>query len=64
MRVINRQRDRRLGERHFRADTSDHFVELARRLHEDHHLGYGTIAAKLEVSRYTVRDWCTYRRRG
>lgn len=38
-------------------------VEAARELHEAEGWGYKRIAKKLEVSRYTVRDWCVYRTR-
>lgn len=38
----------------------DWIVEAARELHEQG-WGYGRIGKKLDVPKYTVRDWCTYR---
>lgn len=54
----------RMGESHPRARLSDHDVELMRRLHEEHGLGYGTLADKFECGASTARDICTYRTRG
>jgi hypothetical protein len=54
----------RIGESHPRARLSDHDVTLIRTLHEEHHLGYATLAAKFEAPKSTIRNVCTYRTRG
>lgn len=53
----------RIGASHPRAQLSDADVELIRTLHEDHKIGYGTLASKFETSPWTIRDICTYRTR-
>lgn len=66
MRVINRIRDRRLGERHHlarAAGVNDHEIELIRRLHEECRLGYGVIAHKMGLSKSAVQKYCNYTRR-
>lgn len=62
-RVIDRRRDKRIGERHFAAKMTDEDVRLARELHEQHRLGYGTLAQKFDVAKSTMSDICRYRRR-
>jgi hypothetical protein len=52
----------RRGEAHPRAKLSDEDVRLILDLHEAG-LGYGTIAEKFEVSRWTIRNFCTGRSR-
>ena len=42
---------------------SDREVALVRELHERHGWGYRRIAKKMGISRWTVRDYCKYRRR-
>ena len=51
-----------MGERHPFAKLSDHEVELIRILH-DEGMSYSEIAMKMEVSKSSVADLCTYRRR-
>ena len=41
----------------------DALVDLARTLHDEAGMGYRTIAKRLGVRLYTVRDWLRYRRR-
>lgn len=53
----------RIGESHPRAQLSSDDVNLIRTLHEEHQLGYGTLASKFETSPWTIRDICTYRTR-
>ena len=53
----------RIGESHPRARLSDTDVSLIRTLHEEHQLGYGTLAEKFGVAKSTVQDICTYRTR-
>ncbi len=53
----------RIGESHPRAQLSREDVKLMRQLHEDHDIGYGTIAKKFECGVSTARDICTYRTR-
>jgi hypothetical protein len=36
---------------------------MIRTLHEEHALGYGTLAKKWEAPESTIRDICTYRTR-
>jgi len=50
----------RVGEDHHRAKLTDHDVELIRELHEEHGLGYRTLAKKFEVSRSLIRHICKY----
>lgn len=57
------RRGHRRGEQHPRAKLTDHDVALIRTLHECHELGYGTLAAKFEVPKSTVRDVCKYHTR-
>ena len=45
------------------AQLSDREVALVRELHELHGWGYRRIAKKMGISRWTVRDYCKYRRR-
>lgn len=61
--MITRPRRPPRGETHPHAKYSDHEVELVRRLHEVHGLGYKKIAMKLEMPVATVQSICTYRRR-
>ena len=48
---------------------TDHEVELMRVMHEEfplghpEHVGYRKLTAIFQVPRYTVRDFCLYRRR-
>lgn len=62
VRVRRSPTGRRIGESHPRVRAPAEDVRLARALH-DEGLGYGEIGKKLEVSRYTVRNWCTEERR-
>jgi transposase len=43
--------------------ASDSLVDLARTLHDEAGMGYRTIAKRLGIRLYTVRDWLRYRRR-
>lgn len=53
----------RCGESHPKATSDDSEVQIVRELHEEHGLGYGTIAEKMELPKSTVRNWCKdYRR--
>ncbi|MCS3902806.1 DNA invertase Pin-like site-specific DNA recombinase [Methylohalomonas lacus] len=51
----------RAGESHPKAKLSDNDVRLIRELHENHGLGYGTIAKKFDSSRSTIISICNYR---
>lgn len=62
-RLYNPLKDRRLGERHYRAQLSNHEVELARALRWDHNISISEIARKLEQPRTTIRDICNFRSR-
>lgn len=53
----------RIGESHHRAQLSSDDVSMIRTLHEEHALGYGTLAKKFESAPSTIRDICTYRTR-
>lgn len=53
----------RIGENHPRALISDHDVELIRELAEGG-MPYAEIAAKFEISKFTVGRICRYERRG
>ena len=63
VRVSRLPGDRRVGERHHRARLTDHDVELVRTLHEEHGLGYKSLARKFDAPVSTVRDVCKYLRR-
>ena len=52
-----------VGESHHRAKLSDSDVNLIRDLHEEYEFGYKKLAFVFEVSRDTIRQICTYRRR-
>ena len=52
----------RIGENHPRALISDHDVELIRKLAEGG-MRYAEIAAKFEISKFTVGRICRYERR-
>lgn len=51
------------GERHHKAAAPDDDVRLVRELREQYGISYGELAKKFEVSRWVIRDWCTYRTR-
>ncbi len=51
------------GEGHHKVNVPDSDVELVRELHEQHGIGYGELAKKFEVGKWTIRNWCTYRSR-
>lgn len=53
----------RIGEAHPKAKLSDEDVDRIREYREDSGKSYGFIAMKFHISRFTVRDICTYRRR-
>lgn len=53
----------RIGESHPRAQLTSDDVKLMRQLHEEHKIGYGTLADKFECSPWTARDICKYRTR-
>jgi hypothetical protein len=57
------ERGNRIGESNPRAEASDHDVDLCVQLRAE---GYtlGWLAAKFEVGKSTVQDWCSGRRRG
>lgn len=57
------QNGNRVGEDHGKAKLTDHDIDLIRELHEEHGLGYRTLARKFETSKSTIRDICKYRRR-
>ena len=50
--------------KHRKECQPDALVDLARTLHDEAGMGYRTIARRLGVRLYTVRDWLRYRRRG
>jgi predicted DNA-binding protein (UPF0251 family) len=52
----------RVGEDHQNAKLSDHEVELVRRLRAEG-MSYDRIAAKMGVSKSSIADICTWRRR-
>lgn len=54
---------RRLPEPHWRAKLTDEEVELIRELYAEGLWSYATLAVVFEVSRFTIRDIVTYRRR-
>lgn len=56
------KRRQSFGETHWKADLSDHEVELMRSLH-DEGWGYRRLAAKFEIPRDTVRSIVNYRTR-
>jgi len=62
-RVQLNERGNRIGESNPNAECSDHEVELAVELREQG-FSFGWIARKFEVSKGTVYDWCSGRRRG
>lgn len=51
------------GEQHHNAKLSDKDVDQIRELHEQHGLGYRTIANKFEVHPSTIRDILQYKSR-
>jgi hypothetical protein len=51
------------GEAHHRARHPNDVVERARELHEQHGLSYELIGMLLQISQWTVREWCAYRTR-
>lgn len=53
----------RVGEHHQNSVLSDYEVELIRSIYEDGVVGYETIAKAFGVSKASVRDLVTYRRR-
>lgn len=61
--VTTNDRGLRIGESHARAKLTDHEVDLIRELHEEHGMGYRLLATKFEVSKRTIRDICSYRKR-
>lgn len=53
-----------VGEDHPRAKLTDADVELIRELHEEYEgYGYRKLAKMFDVSRWYIRDLCTYKRR-
>jgi DNA-binding transcriptional regulator YiaG len=50
----------KLGVRHHRAKHDTATVERARELRERHGWSYNRIAIALDVSMWTVREWCRY----
>lgn len=52
-----------IGEAHHRAKLSDSDVELIRDIYDEGMASYGTLAQVFEVSKYTIRDIVTFRRR-
>ena len=53
----------RIGESHPRARLSSDDVTMIRTLHEEHGLGYRTLADKFETPRETIRSICRYESR-
>jgi len=51
------------GERHWKAELTDHEVDLMRTLHEDDGWGYRRLSEKFEIPRSTVQYICNYKRR-
>lgn len=52
----------RIGEDHPKARYTNHEVDLVLQLH-DQGAGYGKIAAKMDMPKSTVQDFCNGRRR-
>lgn len=57
------ERGNPLGEQHHRAILSDADVELIRDIYDEGMVGYGLLAQVFGVSRATIRDIVTFRRR-
>lgn len=51
---------RRIGESHPRAKLTDRDIDLIRELHEEHGMGYKTIARKFETCHMTIAKICRY----
>ena len=59
---INADTRKGFGEKHYKADLTDHEVELVRQLH-DEGWGYRRLAKKFEIHRSTIQKICTFRSR-
>jgi DNA invertase Pin-like site-specific DNA recombinase len=57
------ERRYRIGESHHRAKLTDAQVDEMRELHEEHSVGYRTLAKRFNVSKRTVRDIVQYKTR-
>lgn len=53
----------RVGMSHQNARISDATVDAIRDLHEDHDIGYGTLATMFNLDRGTIAKICRYERR-
>lgn len=62
--VAVNERGYRVGQDHQAAVLTDAEVDLIRELRELHGWTYAALAGKFEVSKSTIQDICTYRRRG
>ncbi len=62
--VAVNERGYRVGQDHQAAVLTDAEVDLVRELRELHGWTYAALAGKFEVSKSTIQDICTYRRRG
>lgn len=57
------ERGSRCGQDHPRARLTDADVDLVRELYEEHGLTYRQLMEKFQVSKSTIHDLVTYRRR-
>jgi hypothetical protein len=53
----------RRGERHPKANLTDHEVELVRKMREQDKMSYGEISLKMETPKTTIIDICLYNTR-
>lgn len=61
--VAVNERGWRIGETHHRAKATDAEIDLIRELHEEHGWGYRKLSMKFKLSKRTIRDICSYRKR-
>ncbi len=57
------ERGYRVNECHHHCTIPNHVVDALRDLHEDHGIGYGTLAKIFNMNRYTISRICRYERR-
>ena len=61
--VAVNENGRRIGQTHHRAKATDKEIDLIRELHEEHRWGYGRLSKKFNLSKRTIRDICSYKKR-
>lgn len=61
--VAVNERGWRIGQTHHRAKATDAEIDLIRELHEEHGWGYRKLSMKFKLSKRTIRDICSYRKR-